>query len=51
LAADELFMTSTTKKILPITQIDDHKIGAGKPGPETLRLMEKFKVMEEKSSG
>jgi branched-chain amino acid aminotransferase len=51
LAADELFMTSTTKKILPITQIDEQKIGAGIPGPETMRLMEKFKAMETKSSG
>lgn len=50
LAADELFMTSTTKKILPITQIDDIKIGNGKPGPETKLLIEKFKEMELKSS-
>ncbi|WP_373492945.1 aminotransferase class IV [Aquiflexum sp.] len=50
LAADELFMTSTTKKILPITQIDNNKIGDGKPGNETKLLMEKFKGMESKSS-
>ncbi|WP_373523510.1 aminotransferase class IV [Aquiflexum sp.] len=48
--ADELFMTSTTKKILPITQIDDFKIGNGKPGLETNLLIEKFKDMESKSS-
>lgn len=48
--SDELFMTSTTKKILPITQIDDTKIGTGKPGPETKLLIEKFKEMESKSS-
>lgn len=40
--ADELFITSTTKKILPITQVDDKKIGTGKPGETTLRLIEKF---------
>lgn len=51
LDADELFMTSTTKKILPITQIDEHKIGSGKPGPETTLLMKQFKAMEKKSSG
>lgn len=51
LAADELFMTSTTKKILPITQIDNFKIGSGKPGSETKLLIEKFKEMEAKSSG
>jgi branched-chain amino acid aminotransferase len=50
LSADELFMTSTTKKILPITQIDNFKIGSGKPGSETKHLMGKFKELEEKSS-
>lgn len=43
LDADELFITSTTKKILPVTQIDDKKIGSGIPGEITLDLMEKFR--------
>lgn len=32
-AADEVWMTSSTKEILPIVRIDDHVVGAGKPGP------------------
>jgi branched-chain amino acid aminotransferase len=45
--ADEVFMTSTTKKILPVTRIDSTRIGSGQPGKITLRLMEEFKSMEE----
>ncbi len=32
-AADELWMTSSTKEVLPITQLDGQPIGAGRPGP------------------
>ena len=50
LAADEVFMTSTTKRLLPVTQIDDQKVGGGKPGELTLSILEKFKAEEAKSS-
>jgi branched-chain amino acid aminotransferase len=46
LNADEVFMTSTTKKILPVTQIDDKRIGNGRVGKVTSELMHKFKEME-----
>lgn len=46
LNADEVFMTSTTKRILPVTQIDATLVRDGKPGPVTLELMEKFKQLE-----
>ena len=32
-AADELWMTSSTKEVLPITHLDGQPIGAGRPGP------------------
>jgi len=51
MAADEVFMTSTTKKILPVTQIDDQQIGNGKPGKITKELMQAFMKMEQKNSG
>jgi D-alanine transaminase/branched-chain amino acid aminotransferase len=35
----EAFLTSTTKRIVPIVQIDDMIIGDGKPGPVTLSLL------------
>ena len=37
--AKEAFLTSTTKRIVPIVQIDDTVIGNGKPGPISLSLL------------
>jgi branched-chain amino acid aminotransferase len=37
--ADEAFLTSATRGVLPIATIDDHPVGAGVPGPITRRLM------------
>lgn len=31
-AADELWLTSSTKEVLPITRLDGHPVGKGKPG-------------------
>ena len=39
---DEAFLTSSTKEILPVTQIDDITIGQGAPGPNTRKLIELF---------
>ncbi len=36
--ADEIWVTSSTKEILPITQLDDKPIGTGKPGPVYRRM-------------
>ena len=38
-AAKEAFLMSTTSNILPVTSIDGHTIGSGKPGPVTLKLL------------
>lgn len=48
--ADEAFITSTTKVLLPITRLDDHPIGTGKPGSVTIEILEKFKTLEIESS-
>ena len=42
-AADEVFITSSTKEVLPIVQIDDLIIGDGKPGANTLQLLNMFR--------
>ena len=38
-AFSECFLASTTRNILPVTRLDNHVIGTGKPGPVTLRAM------------
>ncbi|MBN2307205.1 aminotransferase class IV [Candidatus Peregrinibacteria bacterium] len=45
LNADEVFITQTTSGILPVTQINGQKIGDGKPGPYTKKLMKKFEKL------
>ncbi len=42
--ADEAFVTSTTKEVMPIVRIDDMPIGDGRPGPRTQRLLELFRA-------
>lgn len=40
----ECFLASTTRNILPVTRLNNHVIGNGKPGPVTLKAM---KVLED----
>ncbi len=41
--AHEAFMTSSVKRVMPVTQIDENSIGNGKPGPVTKTLMRLLK--------
>jgi branched-chain amino acid aminotransferase len=43
LGADEAFLTSSTREVVPIVQVDDRRIGAGIPGPITRRLLDGFR--------
>jgi len=43
LAADEAFLTSTTREVVPIRQLDEQLIGSGTPGPLTRRLLAEFR--------
>lgn len=45
--AAEIFLTSTTKKILPVTKINGKLVGNGKPGAITSMLYQRFIEMEE----
>jgi len=38
-AAEEAFITSATRGVLPVTRIDERPVGDGTPGPVTRRLM------------
>ncbi|MCK4497582.1 branched-chain-amino-acid transaminase [Candidatus Bathyarchaeota archaeon] len=40
--ADEAFFTGTAAEIVPVVEINKRKIGDGKPGSVTKRLMEKY---------
>jgi D-alanine transaminase len=42
LVADEAFLTSASQFVMPITEIDGHRIGGGQPGPVTRRMREIF---------
>ncbi|HXN84878.1 MAG TPA: branched-chain amino acid transaminase [Candidatus Binataceae bacterium] len=40
--ADECFMTGTAAEVTPVSELDDRKIGSGKPGPITTKVRETF---------
>ena len=44
LGADEAFLSSTTREILPIRQVDETLIGDGRPGDVTRTLMDAFRA-------
>jgi branched-chain amino acid aminotransferase len=41
-SAEEVFLTGTTKRILPITMVDNQAIADGKPGSMTKKLINQF---------
>jgi branched-subunit amino acid aminotransferase/4-amino-4-deoxychorismate lyase len=41
--AEEAFLTSTTREIVPIVAVDERAIGNGKPGTVTRRLLKAFR--------
>jgi D-alanine transaminase len=42
LQADEVFLTGTVTEVLPVVTIDGQTVGAGRPGPLSLRLQERL---------
>jgi branched-chain amino acid aminotransferase len=40
---DEAFITSSVREIVPIVAIDSIKLGTGKPGPRTQKILELFR--------
>jgi branched-chain amino acid aminotransferase len=41
-AADEVFITASNKQVMPVVQVDDHRIAEGTPGPRTRQIMNAF---------
>lgn len=46
--AEECFLTGTAAEIVPVVRIDGRKIGKGKPGTITRRLMARFRELTQK---
>jgi branched-chain amino acid aminotransferase len=40
--ADEVFISSSIREVLPVVRIDGHAVGGGAPGPLTRRLHQEF---------
>ena len=43
-SADEMFITSTTRGISPVVDVDGRAVGSGTPGPITKRLIELYET-------
>ena len=41
--ADEAFLTSTTREVVPIVAVNEQAIGNGKPGVVTWKLLKAFR--------
>jgi branched-chain amino acid aminotransferase len=44
LSADEVFLTSTTKEVMPISRVDGSTIGNGRPGEHSLDIADRFRA-------
>jgi branched-subunit amino acid aminotransferase/4-amino-4-deoxychorismate lyase len=42
--AQEMFLTSTTREVVPISRVDSQPVGDGKPGPVTLKLLRAYRT-------
>ncbi len=47
LAADEIWLSSSTKEILPVTKINDQQVGDGKPGPIWKEMFQNYQDYKE----
>jgi D-alanine transaminase len=50
-AAEEVFICSTTREIIPVVRIDDQLIGDGRPGARTRALLTNYREMARGSRG
>jgi branched-subunit amino acid aminotransferase/4-amino-4-deoxychorismate lyase len=48
--AQECFLTSVSREILPVVAIDERAIGDGRPGPNTLELIRRFAELIEREA-
>lgn len=43
--ADEAFFTGTAAEMVPLVEVDDRKVGSGRPGPITKQLLDLFHLV------
>lgn len=48
-AADEAFLTSTTREVVPIVRVDTRVIADGRPGPVTRRLLDAYRQQADRA--
>lgn len=48
--ADEIWMTSSTKEILPVTLLDNKAVGSGSPGPLWSKMVDLFQSFKQSHS-
>ena len=46
--ADEMFLTSSTREIVPISSVDGKPVAGGRPGPVTLLLLRAYRTAIER---
>lgn len=46
--ADEIWVTNSTREILPVTQLDDKQVGDGKPGPHWRAMLDRYQAYKDK---
>lgn len=50
-AADEAFLTSSTREVMPIRAVDGRPVGDGRPGPVTRRILAAFRAYADQGRG
>jgi D-alanine transaminase len=50
-AADEVWISASTRDVIPVTSIDGRPVGSGKPGPLWRRMNESFNALRERLAG
>jgi branched-chain amino acid aminotransferase len=45
LRAEEAFVSSSIRELLPVVSVDSHPLGEGRPGPVTLGMLEAFREL------
>jgi D-alanine transaminase len=50
-AADEVWLSASTRDVVPVTRIDGRMVGAGKPGPLWTRISRSFDELRTRLAG